>query len=219
MIRHPLCVKSVHVHGRSHNLCGPTNGTHGMMDLPDELLLKIDNYARKEGEYKDDLWFHVTHYEHRLRNQRVINQLVLSGVLCSDLEYLSARDYLSKLPGLSVWSRTEQDGMRTFQAVGVGHASTHSLIRGDRLVYSIVDDFLVPFVVDEMRQARLAHMFDGDMLTLVSPPDSVRKGNYGVPTVRTYDARVTGRRIPGSHALLGTCKRMQQLLSFPRVMG
>lgn len=184
-----------------------------LVDLPDELIEQIDSYAREPGERTDDLWFQTTLYEHRIRGNRFVTQLVLSGLKCPELVYLTLTRGLRRLGHLSTYCRTEKDGTRTVQVIGMGHQVTQLLLRGThRTVYSIVDDRHVAFTVEENRHAPLAELCDGVLLTMIAPPDNTTFGGHGRPTIRTYDCRVTQRRVCGSTGLMATHKAYWNLL-------
>ena len=182
-----------------------------MESLPDDVLLHIDTLARKDSkEPQEDLWMMMTHYEHRLRNQRTVNQFILSQVHLTNLEYFNVLDRLRGIPGLSVYARREMDGSVTIQCLSVGYTTHSSLFTGTRFTYSIVHDH-TNHVVEEVRQAPLARFFDGEMITMLSPPGVLKRGNWSGPTVRVYEVRISGRRVPGSAALLGTNRRFRKL--------
>ena len=184
-----------------------------LQDLPDDVLLKIDMFSRQPGNSAPDLWFHVHSYEHRIRCNRFVTQVVLSNLTLNEVEYQTILSQLKHLSGLSTYARTEADGTRTIQILGLGHHITHTLLRGTtRNSYSIVDDQRVSFAVDEHMHSALAKCLTGTMLTLITPPDSVHIGGHGRPTIRRYDARISGRRVAGTKALQHTCKHYRTLL-------
>ena len=183
-------------------------------DLPDDCLRRIDQLARKPGDDVDDLWLHMTMYDHRIRTNRFVTQLVLTGVRLNEVEYQRSVDKLRDLGGVSTYSRTEENGTRTYNIIGLGHHVVHSLLRGvSRNNYSLIDHHRVSFYVEEQFQARLAHVFNGITLTMITPPDSVQIGGHGRPTVRCYDVRISGRRCSGSKALMFTSRRYKSLLA------
>ena len=182
-------------------------------DMPDEILLKIEKYARQTGKEAPDLWFYLHTYEHRIRANKFVTQVVLSNLTLSEMEYQALLDKLKLVQGISTYSRTEASGTRTVQMLGLGHHITHALLRGTtRNAYSIVDDQRVSFSVEEHFSSALAAAFNGNLLTMITPPDSIQIGGHGRPTIRMYDTRVSGRRVPGSKQLQHTCKTYQALL-------
>ena len=187
---------------------GPT-----LEDMPDEILLKIDQFARRPGTAAPDVWFYLHTYEHRIRCNRFVTQVVLSNLNLCDAEYQLLLERLRHVQGVSTYARTETNGTRTVQILGLGHHITHALIRGTtRNAYSIVDDQRVSFAVEEHYSSALAGALNGTLLTMITPPDSVQIGGHGRPTIRMYDTRVSGRRVAGSKMLQSTCKAYHTLL-------
>lgn len=195
-------------------MCGTTPTTNMQLeDLPDDCLQRIDTLARKPGDDAPDVWFQMTMYEHRIRTNRFITQLVLTQVVLNEVEYQRTIDKLHDLKGVSTYSRTEANGTRTYNIIGMGHHLNHCLLRGlSRNNYSLIDHHRVSFYVEENFQAHLAHIFGGTTLTMITPPESVQLGGHGRPTVRVYDMRVSGRRSSGSKALQYTNRRFKDLL-------
>jgi hypothetical protein len=182
------------------------------VDLPDELVHKIDAYAREPGEAAHDVWMQATIYEHRIRGNRFVTQLVLSELRVGDLQFDRLVSALRRIAHISTYARTEQSGTRTLQIIGMGHQVT-ALMRGTgRVVYSVVDDRHVAFTVEENTDAPLARLLDGVVLTLIAPPSHTTFGGHGRPTIRMYDCRVTQRRVCGSKGLQSTHRHHWHLL-------
>ena len=180
------------------------------MDLPDDAILLIDNFARMGGGKTDDLWMHLTIYEHRLRNQRVIMHVILSQVRCAELEYITALNHLKRMPGISVFARQEPAGNYTIQLMSVGFTTHNSLFRSDhRFLYSVIEDGQI-VVVDEIHNALIGRFFNGAYVTLLSTPQAYRKSTFSTPAVRVCEMKIAERQMTGT-SLLGTCKRMKTL--------
>ena len=105
--------------------------------------------------------------------------------------------------------------MRTVQFIGWGHGMVQYLLRGAErsFQYSLVDSEMATFVVEEILACPLGDSLGGNMLTLLHEPREFYKApSYGTPSVREYDARVSGRRLLGSRGLAQTCKELKNNL-------
>ncbi|MAF41650.1 MAG: hypothetical protein CL859_07305 [Cyanobium sp. ARS6] len=180
-----------------------------LLDLPSDILLKIDSFAREDGGAVSEVWAQLTIYEHRIKHQRVVVQAIISNMTLSRMEFLNAYAAFRKVPGISVYARRENSGTYTFQLLCVGYATYNALFKGsNRFLYSVIESGQL-VIVDELHDARTGLAFGGKHLTLVAPTQ-FKRGN---PTVRLYEMRVGERTMPGSHALLGTCHAMKDLLT------
>ena len=115
----------------------------------------------------------------------------------------------------SVFSRTEDCGHRTVQFIGWGHGMMQYLLRGPErsFQYSLVDNEMCAFVVEEILGCALGDSLGGNMLTLLhTPEDFYKPPSYGTPSTRQYDCRVSGRRVLGSRGLAQTCKELKNNL-------
>ena len=145
--------------------------------------------------------------------------MILSGLVMTELEWerlLARWATRSSSKICSVFARTEECGARTVQFIGWGHGMMQFLLRGAErsLQYSMVDDSMISFVVEEILGCPLGDSLGGTMLTLLHVPSEFYKPpSYGTPSVRQYDARVSGRRVLGSRGLEQTCKELKKCLT------
>ena len=89
------------------------------------------------------------------------------------------------------------------------------LLRGaeQSFQYSMVDDRMITFVLEEILGCPMGNSLGGTMLTLLHiPAEFYKPPSYGTPSVREYDARVSGRRLLGSRGLAQTCKELKNNL-------
>lgn len=188
-----------------------------LTDLPEDCLRLIDNECRKPGGPATDLWFNMTVYEHRIRMHRIIQQLVLSGLYLSDLEFSRLLIKMRNVARVTVYGRTDDPGdpsferSRTIQILGLGSTTSQLLLRGAfRNTFRVIDQNIT-YTVEEHRSSLIAQLMNGQVLTLVHEKRDLVLGRHAQPTMQHYTARISQRRHEGSKAQRATCKCLSKI--------